>query len=101
MARISGVIIGLLLLIVYIMIFIPFLLPVLNSMFLDWINNNPDMFSPSWCATHYVYNSTSNTFYNYTDCKAMDLRPAFLFLWQFTMYFAIPISLVLISLKVK
>jgi len=101
MARISNVIIGLLLLIVYIMVFIPFILPTLNSMLLDWINNNPQMFSPSWCSTHYVYNATSNTFYNYTDCRTMDLRPAFLFIWQFAMYFAIPVSLVLIALKTR
>jgi len=101
MARIGNVIIGLLLLIVYIMVFIPFILPQLNSMFLDWINAKPEMFSPSWCATHYVYNATTNQFYNYTDCSAMDLRPAVIFVWQFIIYFAIPISLALISLKAK
>jgi hypothetical protein len=98
---IYGVIIGVLLLILYIFIFIPFIIPSLNSMFLDWLNSNPNMFNQSWCTTHYVFNATTNTFYNYTDCQGMDFRPLILFIWQFTMYFATPVSLILISLKLR
>jgi hypothetical protein len=101
MPRISGVIVGLLLLIVYIMIFIPFILPTINSLFMDWVNSNPSMFTHEWCTIHYVLNQSTNTFYNYTDCSAMDLRPTLIFVWQMIMYFILPITLALISFKLK
>ena len=31
----------------------------------------------------------------------MDLRPTLLFIWQFVMYFGIPVALALITFKVK
>jgi len=98
---IYGAIIGVLLLVLYVFIFIPFIIPSLNSMFLDWINSNPSMFQQQWCTTHYVFNQTTNQFENYTDCQSMDFRPMILFIWQFVMYFAIPVAMILISLKLK
>jgi hypothetical protein len=98
---VSRVLIGILLLIIYIMIFIPYILPSINGMFMDWINNNPTMFQQQWCSIHEVFNETSNSFYNYTDCKTMDLRPPIVFIWEITIYFIIPTSLVLITMKSK
>ena len=98
---IYGAIIGVLLIILYVFIFIPYVIPAINSMFLDWINNNGSMFQQQWCTVHYVFNQTTNQYDNYTDCQTMDFRPMILFIWQFAMYFGIPVALILISLKLK
>lgn len=100
-ASVYGVVIGLLLVILYVFIFIPYVIPALNSMFIDWINGNANMFTQNYCTIHYVFNQTTNTFSNYTDCHVMDLRPTFLFIWQFTLYFAIPVVLILITIKIR
>jgi hypothetical protein len=47
--RFSGIILGLVVMIFYIAVFIPFLLPSLVTMFNDWINNSGDMFNQRLC----------------------------------------------------
>ena len=98
---IYGAIIGVLLLVLYVFIFIPFIIPSINSMFLDWMNNNQQMFTQNWCTVHYVINQSTGEIMNYTDCQTMDFRPMILFIWQFAMYFGIPVAMILISLKLK
>ena len=98
--RISGAITGLLMLILYVFIFIPFILQELNSMFIDWINSsNQSMFQQQWCETHYVINQSTGEIDNYTDCKTIDFRPMLIFLWEFAVYFGVPLTLIIYSVK--
>jgi len=87
------IIVGILLLILYIAVFIPLILPHLVQMFMDWVNNSGGMFIQEYCVLRQVYNSSTNTFDTIRECTQYDFRPLLVFLFQITVYFAIPLIL--------
>ena len=87
------IIVGILLLILYIAVFIPLILPHLVQMFMDWVNNSGGMFIQEYCVLRQVYNSSTNTFDTIRECTQYDFRPLIVFLFQITVYFAIPLIL--------
>jgi len=93
--RISNFIIGLIVLILYIAVFIPLILPSLTTMFIDWVNNSGDMFKQNYCVQRQVLNTTSNTFDTIVECTQYDFRPLIVFLFQLSIYFILPILLIL------
>lgn len=99
--RFSGIIYGILMLIFYIAVFIPFILPHLIVMFNDWINNSGDMFVQRLCATRQVLNQSTNRIDLITECVTYDFRPIVVFLFEFTVYFVVPIALILYSFTRK
>jgi len=99
--RFSGIIYGILLLIFYIAVFIPFILPQLITMFNDWITNSGNMFVQQLCVTRQVLNQTTNQIDLITECTTYDFRPIVIFLFQFTVYFVIPVALIIYSFVKK
>jgi hypothetical protein len=95
LARVSNFIVSLLLIILYIALFIPLILPFLTQMFIDWVNNGGDMFIQSYCVQRQVLNTTSNQFDTIVECTTYDFRPLVIFLYQLTVYFALPLLLIL------
>lgn len=93
--RFTGIIYGILMLIFYIGVFIPFILPPLLTMFNDWLNSSGDMFVREYCITRQVLNQSTNRVDVLTECSRFDFRPIIVFLFEFTVYFVVPISLVL------
>jgi len=60
--RFSGIILGVVLLVFYIAVFIPFILPQIMTMFNDWINNSGDMFNQKMCVVReYITNVPTTT----------------------------------------
>jgi hypothetical protein len=94
-ARVSNFILALITLIIYIAVFIPLILPALNSMFIDWVNNSATMFIQQYCVQRQVLNTTSNTYDTIVECTQYDFRPLVVFLYQLTVYFALPLLLIL------
>ena len=92
--RVSNLIVSILALILYIAIFIPLILPQLNSMFLDWVNNSGSMFYQQYCVQRQVLNTTSNQFDTIVECTTYDFRPLVVFIYQLCVYFAIPLLLI-------
>jgi 4-amino-4-deoxy-L-arabinose transferase-like glycosyltransferase len=92
--RVSNVIVGLIMLILYIALFIPLILPHLNLMFIDWVNNSGDMFIQQYCTQRQVLNTTSNSFDTIVECTQYDFRPMIVFIYQLLVYFAIPLLLI-------
>lgn len=99
--RFSGIIYGILMLIFYIAVFIPFILPVLVSMFNDWVNNSSDMFVQRFCVIRQLLNQSANRVESVAECSTYDFRPLIIFLFQFTVYFIVPVALVLYSFMRK
>jgi hypothetical protein len=95
--RFSGILLGLIIMIFYIAIFIPFILPRLVEMFNDWVNNSGDMFIQNVCIQRQILNQTSNRVEVITDCTQNDFRPLIIFLFQLTVYFIIPTALIIYS----
>ena len=93
MARVSNFILALIALILYVALFIPLILPTLNRMFIDWVNNSADMFKQQYCVQRQVL--VNNTFVTTTECSQFDFRPLIVFLYQLTVYFALPLLLIL------
>jgi hypothetical protein len=91
--RVSNLIVSILALIIYIAVFIPLILPALNSIFIDWVNNSGDMFKQQYCVQRQILNTTSNTFDTVVECTQYDFRPIVVFLYQLCVYFAIPLLL--------
>jgi hypothetical protein len=91
--RVSNFIVGLILLILYIAVFIPLILPTLNSMFIDWVNNSATMFIQQYCVQRQVLNTTSNSFDTIVECTQYDFRPIVVFIYQLAVYFALPLIL--------
>jgi hypothetical protein len=91
--RVSNFIVSLITLILYIAVFIPLILPHLNAMFLDWINNSGSMFIQQYCTQRQVL--VNNTYNTVTECTQFDFRPLIVFLYQLTVYFALPLLLIL------
>jgi hypothetical protein len=91
--RVSNVIVGIIMLILYIALFIPLILPYLTQMFIDWINNSADMFIQQYCVQRQILNTTSNSFDTVVECTTYDFRPLVVFLFQLCVYFAIPLLL--------
>jgi hypothetical protein len=91
---VSGVIVVLVSLILYLAIFIPLILPLVNAMFMDWVNNSGDMFKQEYCVQRQVLNTTSNTFDTIVECTTYDFRPLVVFIYQLLVYFAIPLLLI-------
>jgi hypothetical protein len=92
--RVSNVIVSLIMLILYIALFIPLVLPHLNSMFIDWVNNSTEMFIQQYCVQRQVLNTTSNQFDTIIECTQYDFRPLVVFIYQILVYFAIPLLLI-------
>jgi hypothetical protein len=59
--RFSGIILGVVLLVFYIAVFIPFILPNLMTIFNDWINNSGDMFNQRLCVVREFITSAPTT----------------------------------------
>lgn len=95
--RFAGIIYGILMLIFYIAVFIPFILPVLLTMFADWVNNSGNMFVQSFCVARQVLNQSTGRIDLVTECSTFDFRPLVIFLFDFTVYFVVPVALVLYS----
>jgi hypothetical protein len=93
LARVSNFILALIALILYVALFIPLILPTLNRMFIDWVNNSADMFVQQYCVQRQVL--VNNTYNTITECTQFDFRPLVVFLYQLTVYFALPLMLVL------
>jgi hypothetical protein len=97
LARVSNFIVSLLLIILYIALFIPLILPPLTSMFIDWVNNSAEMFIQSYCVQRQVL--VNNTYSTVTECSQFDFRPLMIFLFQLTVYFALPLTLILTAVR--
>jgi hypothetical protein len=93
LARVSNFILALITLILYIAIFIPLILPHLNTLFIDWVNNSRDMFIQQYCVQRQVLNTTSNQFDTVVECTQYDFRPIVVFLYQLSVYFVLPLLL--------
>jgi hypothetical protein len=94
LARVSNFIVSLIALILYIAVFIPLILPAINRMFIDWVNNSGDMFIQQYCVQRQVLNTTSNTYDTIVECTQYDFRPLVVFLFQLSVYFAVPLLLI-------
>jgi hypothetical protein len=94
LARVSNFIVSLITLILYIAVFIPLILPHLNAMFLDWVNNSREMFIQQYCVQRQVLNTTSNTYDTIVECTQFDFRPLIVFLYQLAVYFVLPLLLI-------
>ena len=92
--RVSNVIVGVIMLILYVALFIPLILPAINRMFIDWVNNSADMFIQQYCVQRQILNTTSNSFDTVVECTTYDFRPLVVFLFQLCVYFAIPLLLI-------
>jgi hypothetical protein len=99
LARVSNFIVSLIALILYIAVFIPLILPHLTNMFLDWVNNSREMFIQQYCVQRQVLNTTSNTFDTVVECTQYDFRPVVVFLFQLSVYFAVPLMLLFSMFK--
>ena len=99
--RLTGLVYGILALVFYIAVFIPFILPQLIVMFNDWLVNSGDMFTQRLCVTRQLLNQSTGQVDLVTECTTYDFRPIVIFLFQFTVYFAVPVALVLYSLTRK
>jgi hypothetical protein len=91
--KISRVIVGILVLILYIGVFIPLILPHITILFIDWVNNSGDMFVQQFCVVRQVYNQSTNQFDSIAECTQYDFRPLIVFVFQLAIYFAIPLIL--------
>jgi len=96
---VSRVIVNILLLILYIAVFIPLILPHIVNMFIDWVNNSQNMFIQSFCVVRQVYNKSTDSFDTITECTQYDFRPLLVFMFQLAVYFAIPILLLFRTFK--
>jgi hypothetical protein len=92
MARVSNFIVSILVLILYIAVFIPLILPSLTQMFIDWVNNSRDMFVQQYCVQRQVL--VNNTYNTVVECTQFDFRPLIIFLYQLAVYFALPLLLI-------
>jgi len=97
--RPSGFIVSLLLVVLYIALFIPLILPALNRIFLDWVNSSEDMFVQNFCVERQVLNTTTNKFDTIVECTRYDFRPLVVFLYQLVVYFALPLTLILMTVR--
>jgi hypothetical protein len=88
----SRPILSLIILVLYIGIFIPLVLPVLLSMFIDFVNNS-NMFNIEYCATRIVKNETGD-YTQIVECTQEDLSPLVIFLFQLVVYFGIPLIII-------
>jgi hypothetical protein len=88
----SRPILSLIILVLYIGIFIPLVLPVLLSMFIDFVNNS-NMFNIEYCATRIVKNETGD-YTQIVECTQQDLSPLVIFLFQLVVYFGIPLIII-------
>jgi glucan phosphoethanolaminetransferase (alkaline phosphatase superfamily) len=95
--RVTNFIVALILIIFYIALFIPLILPHLNQMFIDWINNSGNMFIQQYCTQRQVL--VNNTFVTTTECTQFDFRPLIVFLYQLTVYFVLPLVLILTVIR--
>jgi len=101
MPRFSGIILGLIVMIFYIAVFIPFILPSLFTMFNDWVNNSGNMFIQDVCIQRQLLNTTTNQVDILTECSQHDFRPLIIFLFQLVVYFVIPTSLIIYAVFKK
>jgi hypothetical protein len=97
LARVSNFIIALITLILYIAVFIPLILPAINKMFIDWVNNSRDMFIQQYCVQRQVL--VNDTFNTIVECTQFDFRPTIVFLYQLAVYFVLPLTLVLTAVR--
>jgi hypothetical protein len=97
MARVGNFIVALLLIILYMALFIPLILPYLTRMFIDWVNNSADMFIQQYCVQRQVL--VNNTYSTVTECSEFDFRPLVVFFYQLTVYFALPLTLILMAIR--
>jgi hypothetical protein len=84
--------INILVLIIYIGIFVPLILPHLLNMFIDFISNS-DMFNIQYCSTR-VLQSENGNYTQIVECTQEDLRPFVIFIFQMVVYFIIPLVIV-------
>jgi hypothetical protein len=89
---ISRPLLSLIVLVIYIAIFIPIVLPHLMSMFIDFVNNS-NMFNIEYCATRIVKNETGD-YTQIVECTQQDLSPLVIFLFQLIVYFGIPLVII-------
>jgi hypothetical protein len=87
-----GLIVGLIMLVFYVAVFIPFILPPILSMFIDWVNNSGDMLIQQYCTQRQVL--VNNTYTTVTECTQFDFRPLIVFLFQLTVYLVAPVYLI-------
>jgi hypothetical protein len=84
--------INILVLIIYIGIFIPLILPHLLNMFVDFVNSS-EFFNIQYCSTR-ILQSENGTYTQITECTQEDLRPLVIFIFQMVVYFIIPLVIV-------
>jgi len=89
---ISRPLINILVLIIYIGIFVPLILPHLLNMLIDFVSNS-DMFNIQYCSTRVLQNE-DGTYTQIVECTQEDLRPFIIFIFQLTVYFIIPLVIV-------
>jgi hypothetical protein len=89
---ISRPLLSLIVLVIYIAIFIPIVLPHLMSMFIDFVNNS-NMFNIEYCATRVIRDESGN-YTQILECTQEDLSPLVIFLFQLVVYFGIPLIII-------
>jgi hypothetical protein len=95
----KSLVVGVIMLIFYVAVFIPFILPVLSKMFVDWINNSGDFLVQQYCFQRQVLNTTSGKYDTITECTTYDFRPLIVFLFNLSVYFIAPIILIYRAVK--
>jgi hypothetical protein len=88
--------VNILILILYIAVFVPLILPHLISMFVDFVSNS-DMFVVEFCATRVIQNGTELT--QVVECTQQDMRPFIIFIFQMIVYFVIPLVIIYRSFR--
>jgi hypothetical protein len=94
-----NMIIGVVMLVFYIAVFIPFILPPISKMFVDWINNSGNFLVQQYCYQRQVLNTTSGQYDTLTECINYDFRPLIVFLFNLTVYFIAPVYLIYRAVK--
>jgi len=84
--------VNIIVLLIYIAIFVPLILPHLLNMFIDFVNSS-NMFNIQYCSTR-VLQSEDGTYTQIVECTQEDLRPFVIFVFQLVVYFLIPLVIV-------
>jgi hypothetical protein len=85
--------VNIIVLLIYIAIFIPLILPHLLNMFIDFVNNS-DMFNIQYCSTRVLQSENETSYIQLVECTQEDLRPFIIFIFQLVVYFLIPLVIV-------
>jgi len=98
---IKRVALGIIALVLYVLVAIPIIVNILMPITIDWINNSADLLVINQSSVRYVFNDTTKTFDAVTTYSILDLRPALIFIIQLTVYFMIPLFMILSVGRIK